>query len=78
MNWHAIAAIASTVSIFASVATALYIRAEPKQAEKDRYPAVTSELSATREVIAFCACPDLPSRSMGLRECEAAVTEMQA
>jgi hypothetical protein len=44
MNWDAITAIATVVSMVAFVATAVYVRAELKQLEKDRYLAITNEL----------------------------------
>ena len=46
MSWEAITAIASVISMIAYVLTALYIRAELKAFEKDRYLAITSELFA--------------------------------
>jgi rhodanese-related sulfurtransferase len=44
LNWNAITAIASAISTVAFVLTALYIRAELKSLDKDRYLNVTSEL----------------------------------
>jgi hypothetical protein len=49
MPWDAITAIATVVSMVAYIVTALYIRAELKALEKDRYLAVTGELFAIWE-----------------------------
>jgi hypothetical protein len=44
MPWDAITSIATVISMIAFVLTALYIRAELKALDKDRYLAITSEL----------------------------------
>ena len=44
LNWDAITAIATVISMFAFVATALYIRAELRAQEKDRFLNITNEL----------------------------------
>lgn len=44
MPWDAIAAVAAVISMIAYVLTVLYIRAELKALEKNRYLAITSEL----------------------------------
>jgi Rhodanese-like domain len=44
VNWNAITAISSVISMIAFIATALYIRSELKAVEKDRYLNITSEL----------------------------------
>jgi rhodanese-related sulfurtransferase len=44
MNWDAVTAIATVISMVAFVATAIYIRAELKAQEKDRFLTVTNEL----------------------------------
>ena len=44
LNWNAITAIATVISMFAFVATALYIRAELRAQEKDRFLNITNEL----------------------------------
>lgn len=44
MPWDAITSIATTISMIAFILTALYVRAELKALEKDRYLAVTNEL----------------------------------
>ncbi len=44
MNWDAITAISSVLSMIAFFATAIYIRSQLKQAEKDRYLAITNQL----------------------------------
>jgi hypothetical protein len=46
MNWTLLTAVANLVSTVAVVLTALYLRAELKAQEKDRYLAVTNELFA--------------------------------
>jgi len=46
MNWDAITAIASVISMAAFVATAVYVRGQLKAHEKDRYLAITNELFA--------------------------------
>lgn len=46
MQWDAVTAIASVISMAAFVATALFVRAELKALEKDRYLAITSQLFA--------------------------------
>jgi hypothetical protein len=44
MTWDAITAIATFISMIAFILTALYIRAELKALEKDRYLAITNQL----------------------------------
>ena len=44
MDWSAVTAIATVISMVAFVLTALYVRAELKSLEKDRYLAITNEL----------------------------------
>jgi hypothetical protein len=44
MPWDAITSIATVISTVAFILTALYVRAELKALEKDRYLAITSEL----------------------------------
>lgn len=44
MPWDAITSIATVISMIAFILTALYVRAELKALEKDRYLAITSEL----------------------------------
>lgn len=44
MPWDAITSIATSISMIAFILTALYVRAELKALEKDRYLAVTNEL----------------------------------
>jgi hypothetical protein len=44
MSWDAVTAIATVISMFAFVATALYIRAELRAQEKDRFLSITNEL----------------------------------
>jgi hypothetical protein len=44
VNWNAIAAVSSVISMVAFVLTAVYIRSELKALEKDRYLSITSEL----------------------------------
>ncbi len=44
MNWNMINAIATTVSMVAFILTAIYMRAQLKGTEKDRYLAITNEL----------------------------------
>lgn len=46
MDWNALTAVATAVSMIAVVFTTLYIRAELKALEKDRYLAATHELFA--------------------------------
>jgi hypothetical protein len=46
VDWNAISAIASAISTVAFILTALYIRAELKAIEKDRYLAITGQLFA--------------------------------
>ena len=47
MNWNAITAISSVVSMVAFIATAVFVAAELKALEKSRYLQITSELYAT-------------------------------
>src|SRR5439155_21551638 len=47
MNWNAVMAMASVVSMLAIVATAVFVAAELKALEKSRYLQVTSELYST-------------------------------
>jgi hypothetical protein len=44
VNWNAIAAVSSVISMVAFVLTAVYVRSELKALEKDRYLSITSEL----------------------------------
>lgn len=53
MDWNAIAAIAAVVSTTAIVFSALYVRAELKGLEKDRYLAVTNQMFAIWETHEF-------------------------
>jgi hypothetical protein len=48
MTWEAITAIGAFLSMIASVLTALYIRAELKALEKDRYLDITTSGVSTR------------------------------
>jgi hypothetical protein len=47
MNWNAITAISSAISMVAFIATAVFVAAELKALEKGRYLQITSELYAT-------------------------------
>jgi len=47
VDWNAITALASVISMVAFVLTALYVRAELKHLDKDRYLSVTNQLYAT-------------------------------
>jgi hypothetical protein len=49
INWNAVTAIATVVSMVAFVLTALYVRGELKALEKDRYLAITSQMFAIWE-----------------------------
>jgi hypothetical protein len=53
MNWTAINAIASLISMLAFVATAVFVAGELKALEKSRYLQVTSELYATWQSVEF-------------------------
>lgn len=44
MNWNAINAVASVISMVAFVATALYVRGQLRHQEKERYLSITGEL----------------------------------
>src|ERR1051326_7883653 len=44
MNWNAITAIASVISMIAFILTAIYVRGQVKGLEKDRFLAITNEL----------------------------------
>ena len=47
MNWNAVTAISSVISMIAFIATAVFVAAELKGLEKSRYLQITSELYAT-------------------------------
>jgi hypothetical protein len=53
MSWDALTAIASLISMVAFVLTAVYIRAQLKGLEKDRYLAVSNELFTTWQAREF-------------------------
>src|SRR5690242_13752326 len=47
MDWNAVTAISSLISMVAFIASAIFVAGQLKQAEKSRYLQITSELYAT-------------------------------
>ena len=55
IEWNAISAVAAVISTVAIVVSALYVRAQLKNASKDRYLAITNQLFAVWETSEFMA-----------------------